>query len=184
MPDYRRWHVPGGTFFFTLVTYERAPYLCRETARRLLRASIQRARERRPFEIRAIVLLPDHLHALWTLPPDDSDYSTRWSAIKGWFTRNWLRLGGWEGELSAGKQREQRRGVWQPRFIEHTIRDEDDFENHFDYIHYNPVKHGRADAPQDWPWSTFHRYVSLGVYPLDWGSGPISFPRCDEKLIE
>ena len=184
MPNYRRWHVPGGTYFFTVVTYRRAPFLCQKMARRLLRESIRLEQETRPFEIPAMVLLPDHLHALWTLPPDDDDYSTRWSAIKAEFTRHWLASGGWEGSLTPGKRRQQRRGVWQPRFLEHTIRDEEDFESHFHYIHFNPVKHGHASAPRDWPWSTFHKYVKLGVYPLDWGSSLIDIPGVDGELLE
>lgn len=184
MPDYRRWYVPGGTYFFTVVSYRRAPFLCCDAARPFLHAAIDRERQDRPFEIRAIVLLPDHLHTLWTLPPHDADYSTRWSAIKAEFTRNWLALGGGEGDVSVAERREGRRGVWQPRFREHTIRDEDDFENHFDYIHYNPVKHGHARAPKDWPWSTFHKYVRLGIYPANWASGKITIRNVNDDSLE
>ncbi len=184
MPDYRRWYVAGGTYFFTLVTYRRAPLFGEETARRLLGEAIRNELEKRPFEIRAIVLLPDHLHTLWTLPASEDDYSIRWSAIKARFTRNWLQRGGRESVVTAGEQREGRRGLWQPRFIEHTIRDEDDFENHFDYIHYNPVKHGLVPVPNGWPWSTFHKYVQLGVYSADWGFGPVEFPTVDKDFVE
>ncbi|NQU25753.1 MAG: transposase [Candidatus Nealsonbacteria bacterium] len=184
MPDYRRWYVPGGTYFFTVVTYRRTPFLCDEMARRLLRESMELEAAKRPFEMHAIVLLPDHLHSLWTLPPDDDKYSQRWSAIKAEFTRNWLRAGGCEGRVTAGEHGEQRRGVWQPRFMEHTIRDEDDFENHFNYIHYNPARHGHVVATKDWPWSTFHKYVQLDVYSPEWGTNPMDFPSVDEDLLE
>jgi len=150
----------------------------------MLRASIQTVREDRPFDIRALVLLPDHLHTICTLPQGEEDYSIRWSAIKAEFTRDWLASGGWEGRVSAGQRQEGRRGVWQPRFMEHTIRDEGDFEAHFNYIHYNPVKHGHVDTPMKWPWSTFHRYVRLGVYPPNWACGPLDLSAVDDQLLE
>jgi len=142
------------------------------------------AREDRPFEIRALVLLPDHLHTIWTLPQGDENYSIRWSAIKARFTRDWLASGGRERRVSAGQRRQERRGVWQPRFMEHTIRDECDFEGHFDYVHYNPVKHGYVDAPAKWPWTTFHKYVRLGTYPPNWASGSLDLSRVDDQLLE
>jgi len=108
---------------------------------------------------------------IWTLPKADADYSGRWSKIKSQFTRQWLVMGGTEASPSQGKRRDDRRGVWQPKFIEHTIRDEDDFIHHVEYIHYNPVKHGYVQCPKDWPWSSFRRYVKQGVYPLDWCCG-------------
>ena len=171
MPNYRRAWVSGGTFFFTLVTYRRQPLFARALARRLLGRILRQSSARRPVQTDAIVLLPDHLHAIWSLPPEDSDYSKRWAWIKREFTRLWLAGGGTEGAPSRGKQQERRRGVWQPRFWEHTIEDERDFERHFDYIHYNPVKHGLVSRVRDWPWSTFHRWVRAGVYPVEWGSG-------------
>jgi putative transposase len=119
--------------------------------------------------INAIVLLPDHLHTIWTLPPGDVDYSGRWNWIKHEFTRLWLEGIGTESKISESRRREGRRGVWQPRFWEHTIESDEDFERHFDYLHYNPVKHGLAASPGDWKWSSFHRWVRLGVYPRDWG---------------
>ncbi len=115
-----------------------------------------------------MVLAPDHLHTIWTLQPDDADYSRCWGWIKKEFTKEWLLLGGVEQAVTVGRRRERRRGIWQPRFWEHTIRDANDFERHFDYIHYNPVKHRLARCPHGWPWSSFHRWVRAGVYTDDW----------------
>jgi len=124
-----------------------------------------------------MVLLPDHLHALWALPPGDYSYSERWRWIKREFTRAWLASGHAERSLPMSRLREGRRGVWQRRFWEHAIRDESDLEAHFDYIHFNPVKHGLVSSPGNWPASTFHRWVSLGHYPPDWAAGAsISLP--------
>jgi len=121
------------------------------------------------FETIAIVLLPDHLQAIWSLPRNDHDYSARWKRIKDRFTKAWLKLGGSEDQVTASQQRRGHRGIWQRRFWEHTIRDEIDLENHADYIHYNPVKHGLVSRPRDWPYSTFHRFVKAGQYAIDWG---------------
>lgn len=114
------------------------------------------------------MLLPDHLHCLWTLPPGDADFSTRWRKIKETFTRDYLANERNEGHVSASKQRKGLRGVWQQRFWEHTIRDEDDFRRHLDYIHYNPVKHTHVTCPHAWAWSSFSRWVREGLYPSDW----------------
>ena len=171
MPEYRRRYLPGGTYFFTLVTASRARIFADERARLFLRQSLHECRKKRPFEIIAFVLLPDHLHTIWTLPSGDEDYSTRWGAIKAKFTSDWLEAGGNEQRVAASKQRRRQRGVWQPRFHEHTIRDGEDFEHHFHYSHYNPVKHGYCQCPYEWPYSTFHRYVSEGWYPREWCCG-------------
>jgi putative transposase len=171
MPNYRRAFVPGGTYFFTVVTHRRRPLFGDERYRTLLGTAMRTCRQDWPFTVDAMVLLPDHLHAIWTLPPGDDRYSGRWSVIKRTFTQWFLAEGGIDGEVSAGKRREHRRGVWQRRFWEHTIADEDDFQSHFDYIHYNPVKHGYVRCPHQWPASTFHRWVEHGVYPHDWACG-------------
>lgn len=168
MPNYRRARVPGGSYFFTVVTHNRVPLFRSPAARRLLRGAFHDCLAKWPFAITAIVLLPDHLHTIWSLPPQDSEYSKRWNFIKKEFTKRWLAAGGREGEISDARQREHRRGVWQPRFWEHTLEEDDDFERHFDYIHYNPVKHGYVRCPADWPWSSFHRWVRDGVYPRHW----------------
>lgn len=109
-----------------------------------------------------MVVLPDHLHCLWTLPPGDADFPTRWRLIKTWFTKHH----GVEGVTEA---------VWQPRYWEHQVRDEADFAHHADYIHYNPVKHGLVESPRDWPYSSFRRHVDAGVYPANWGKNAIEF---------
>ena len=194
MPTYRRAHEPGGTFFFTLVTENRARFLCGDQARQLLRAALAEAKRRWPFRIDAIVLLPDHLHAIWTLPPEDADFSTRWSFMKGQFTRAWLAAGGREAPTSASRKRNRRRGVWQRRFWEHMIRDERDFERHCDYIHYNAVKHSEATCPHAWPFSTFRQFVRQRIYARDWQCGcnasgaaapaPPTFDGLDETAME
>ncbi|MCH8152146.1 MAG: transposase [Planctomycetes bacterium] len=168
MPDYRRAHVPGGTFFFTVVTEDRARFLCNRPARRMLRAAFRECRRRWPFTIESIVLLPDHLHAIWTLPRGDTDYSRRWAFIKKQFTKAWLASGGDEQNRSPSRRNDRRRGVWQRRFWEHTILDEADFIHHVEYIHFNPVRHGLANCPHDWACSSFPRAVRLGRYPMDW----------------
>jgi len=183
--DYRRYFVPGGTYFFTLVTAARAPLFWDEAARTLLGDMMREVRTDAPFKTFAIVLLPDHLHVVWTLPSGDSNYPDRWKAIKAKFSHRWLGQGGREQRVSRGYRRQRRRGVWQPRFMEHTIRDEADLHAHADYIHYNPVKHGLVASPKDWPWSSFHRLVASGDYPLDWGRSEVpSFDGVDESLIE
>lgn len=176
MPNYRRAHVPGGTFFFTVVTYQRRRLFHIAENRALLREVIRECQRDWPFEMNAIVLLPDHLHAIWTLPSGDENYSARWSVIKKTFTTRFLANGGDDPQVSAGKQRERRRGVWQRRFWEHTIEDEDDFETHFDYIHFNPVKHQFVKCPGDWEPSSFHRWVKAGVYPANWACGTQPLP--------
>jgi len=170
MSDYRRYHVPGGTYFFTLVTFGRAPLFDSAVARQLLGSAMRRGQWRQHASTLAIVLLPDHLHCLWALPPGDADYSGRWKWIKAEFTRQWLTIGGAERALPRSRASERRRGVWQRRFWEHTIRDEDDLARHADYIHYNPVRHGLVSSPRQWPWSSFYRWASLGHYAPDWGS--------------
>ncbi|MEA2078271.1 MAG: transposase [Pseudomonadota bacterium] len=160
--DYRRAKIPGTTYFFTLVTEHRRPLLIEHIDR--LRAAFRHVREKRPFRMEAIVVLPDHLHTLWTLPEGDSDYSTRWMQIKRKFSSS---LSAAPSNPSQASKREK--GIWQRRFWEHCIRDELDWRNHLDYIHYNPVKHGLITRVYDWPYSSFHRFVERGWYSEDWG---------------
>lgn len=164
MPEYRRAFQPGGTFFFTLVTEAREPFLVEPAARHLLHTAFEQTREQFPFEIDAIVLLPDHLHTIWTLPVDDADFSTRWSFVKRHFTKAWLSSGGRERSRTESRQRSRRRGVWQRRFWAHLIRDETDFIRPCDYIHFHPVKHGLVA----WPHSSFHRLVAQKICEPDW----------------
>lgn len=172
MSIYRRFFIPGGTFFFTVVTERRAPLFERELARDVFGNVLRICQRRWPFESIALVLLPDHLHALWTLPPGDDDYAIRWGWVKRRFTLDWLKAIDGDSPRADSRARERRRSVWQRRFWEHAIRDERDLESHFDYIHFNPVKHGYVTSPRDWPWSTFHKYVASGHYPADWAKGP------------
>ena len=168
MPEYRRAFIPGGTFFFTVVTEGRAPLFGEAHARALLGEAFREVRGRRPFEIDAIVLLPDHLHTVWRLPDNDHDFSARWSMLKRIFTKAWLAKGGREQHVSMSRRRNRRCGVWQRRFWEHTIRDETDYVRHCDYIHYNPVKHGLVACPHAWQYSSFQRLVRAGLYERSW----------------
>ncbi len=168
MPNYRRRRIEGGQYFLTLATHQRRRILCNSLARSLLRKAIAAEQARRPFRLDAVVLLPDHVHMLLTLPYGDVDYSTRVAQIKKRFTHEWLLAGGSEGYPTASRQRQRIRGVWEKRFWEHTIADRRDFVRHLDYIHVNPVKHGLVQWPKDWPWSTFRQYVRKGTYEPDW----------------
>jgi putative transposase len=170
MADYRRWYVPGGTYFFTVVTHNRRPFLTSDLGRACLRGSLREIRARHPFELTAAVLLPNHLHTVWTLPRGDSRYSLRWRRIKDEFTSEFLSHGGAEASQSPSRTQHGYRGVWQKRFWEHTCRDEDDLKRWVDYVHWNPVKHGLVAHVRDWPWSSFHRFVRLGEYPITWGN--------------
>jgi putative transposase len=165
MPDYRRNRVEGGTFFFTLALADRrSDLLVREVA--ALRASVSRTRALYPFRIDAWVVLPEHLHAVWTLPEGDADFPTRWTLIKRGFS---ARIAKGESR-SSSRIAKAERGIWQRRFWEHTVRNEADFARHVDYVHFNPVKHGLVGSVCDWPFSSFRRAVSCGYYPIDWGS--------------
>jgi REP-associated tyrosine transposase len=168
MPNFRRTHDPDGTFFFTLVTDGRAPFLCDDLAPRLLRDITRQTQARWPFTIDAMVVLPDHLHTIWTLPDQDTDYSIRLAWLKKEFTKRWLQHRGAERVRSIGRARERRRGIWQPKFWEHAVRDERDLERCVEYVHYNPVSHGVTTCPNAWRWSSFARWVRAGDYPADW----------------
>ncbi|MGO8746514.1 MAG: REP-associated tyrosine transposase [Thermoguttaceae bacterium] len=169
MSWYRRNYVAGGTFFFTIVTYRRHEMLTSPLARKSLRTAIEKIQKRWSFEIPAMALLPDHLHCIWTLPSGDDKYSRRWRRIKEEFTRTYLAGGGREIPQSRSRARHQERGVWQRRYWEHTCDDEADLKRCVDYIHWNPKKHGLVGTVKDWPWSSFHRYVQMGEYSLEWG---------------
>ena len=168
MPKYRRWYRQGGTFFLAVKTYKHQTFLCEQFARTALRRAIEDTRAEKPFEIVAWVLLPDHLHTIWRMPEDDNDFSIRWSMIKRRFTRQWLTLHQPPVQPTARMRRKREPGVWQRRFWEHLIRDQNDMANHMDYIHYNPIKHSLAECPHHWPYSTFHRWTQEGAYRSDW----------------
>jgi putative transposase len=166
MTAYRRNIIPGATCFFTVNLADRRLALLTGNIESL-RAAFRATRLRHPFAINAIVILPDHLHAIWTLPEEDGDFAVRWSLIKAGFSRLLPR-----GEpVSQSRRRRRERGIWQRHYWEHTIRDADDFARHVDYIHFNPVKHGYVENVADWPYSSFHRMVRRGLYPAEWTIG-------------
>jgi putative transposase len=160
---YRRNFVPGGTFFFTVTLNDRRSSTLVDHVDEL-RAAFQTCRAERPFTIDAIIILPDHLHVIMTLPDVDSDFSGRWRRIKSFFTH---RLAASGATISRNDRGEF--ALWQRRFWEHTIRNDADFERCTDYIHFNPVKHGLVSSQIDWPHSSLHRYVRAGLLPSDWG---------------
>ncbi|HEY1077270.1 MAG TPA: transposase [Fontimonas sp.] len=166
MTEYRRAFTPGGSYFFTVNLAQRhhADLLLREIG--TLRDAVRRVRQSHPFAIVAAVVLPDHLHMIWRLPEADADYPRRWQLIKGHFSRA-LKI---DERRSASRLRKRERGIWQRRYWEHLIRDDDDLCRHVEYIHYNPVKHGHVMRPYDWPHSSFRRYVRQRLYPADWGA--------------
>ena len=174
MSNYRRATAQGATWFFTVVTYRRQPILCHDNIRTALRQAIGVVRQQHPFTIDGWVLLPDHLHCIWTLPPGDAGFGVRWAMIKRFVTKRCgaeLRKDEW---MTPSKQKRNESTIWQRRFWEHQIRDDRDYEIHMDYLHYNPVKHGLTENVRDWPYSTFHRYVQKGVYTKTWGSDAIA----------
>jgi putative transposase len=163
---YRRSRVPGGSWFFTVVTRDRYPFFRKPVVVALLRHALRTVMRRLPFTLDAIVVLPDHLHCIWTLPDGDMDYSTRWRLVKSSVTRHTQTA----FANCAGS-------VWQHRYWEHRLRNPADYRAHVDYIHYNPVKHGYVDKPVNWPYSSLALYAAKGVYPAEWGAGGISLPE-------
>ena len=171
MPDYRRSIEPGGIYFFTVVTYNRLPILTTPESMTIFRSVWNSVEKRQPFKTLAICVLPDHLHTIWKLPEGDSDFSMRWKEIKRQFSAGYLEKISSGGERNDSRVKRKEVAIWQRRFWEHTIRNNDDLHNHFDYIHYNPVKHRLVSDPADWPWSSFQRFVKSGFYPKDWCAG-------------
>jgi len=169
MPNYVRARL-GRMYFFTVVTYDRQKIFCSDEMVLVLRNACKAVMQKQPFEMDAAVVLPDHMHCIWTLPDGDIDYSVRWSIIKRIVTQcvaETVRTA--HPTVSRLKRREG--AVWQRRFWEHQIRDEHDYRMHCDYIHYNPVKHGLTCAPKDWPHSSFEKFVRAGHYEEGWGDG-------------
>jgi putative transposase len=173
MSRYRRMYVPGGTYFFTVNLAQRGgDLLVREIDR--LREAVRLTKAERPFHIDAFVVMPDHLHTVWTLPERDADFSVRWSAIKGRFSRDICRAGftppaqfpkvvsGEFAGVNPGLRHSKGEvAIWQRRFWEHSIRDAADYEAHVDYCHWNPVKHGFVARAVDWPYSSVHRDLEV-----------------------
>ncbi len=168
MPKYRRARIPGGTYFFTVVLANRKSSLLVDNFD-LLASAIKRTKNSRPFRTHGWVVLPDHIHTIWTLPKHDSDFSGRWRVIKKSFTRS-----------CKSRHKGLKVPFWQNRFWEHAIRGEADLEDHLNYIHINPLKHGYVQQVKDWPYSSFHHYVEKGFYPHDWGG----VKELDDSAIE
>jgi len=171
--QYRRVYLPGGSYFFTLVTENRRDILVTEATIDVLREAFRRVMQKRPFHMDAIVVLPDHLHCIWTLPHEDQDFSVRWRLVKTWFTKHCdaaLRV-----EPDHARKRKGQQAIWQHRYWEHLLRDDEDYARHIEYIHYNPVKHGYVSRPIDWRYSSFRRYVKQGVYEKNWGTMAVEF---------
>jgi putative transposase len=178
MTNYRRPYVAGATYFFTVNCAERHDNRLLVERIDLLRHVFRKVKADHPFHIDAIVILPEHLHCIWTLPPGDSDYKTRWALIKAGFSRQ-IPSGEWRSE-SRAKRGE--RGIWQRRYWEHLIRDDLDCRRHVDYIHWNPVKHGWVTRVMDWPHSSFHDGVKRGLFPPDWAGEPADMGDVGEPV--
>jgi putative transposase len=164
MPNYRRARSAGATYFFTATLADRESKLLVEKVD-VLRFAIRQTMIESPFIIDAIVILPDHLHCVWTLPPDDADFPVRWQRIKARFSYG-ISV---NEDYSKSRRSRRERGIWQRRFWEHLIRNDADYATHVHYIHYNPVKHNHVERVADWPYSSFHRFLRAGTYPIDWG---------------
>ena len=168
---YRRVMLPGGTYFFTIVTYQRRKLFSLPENVDLLMTVMEDVRRRHPFITIAQVIMPDHIHAIWELPPDDRDYPKRWRLIKTGFSK---RLpAAYDLPISASRQSKKERTIWQRRYWEHTIEDDTDLDRHIDYVHFNPVNHGLVKYPHEWKGSTFLRFVEEGYYPKDWATTDI-----------
>ena len=170
MATFRRSTVAGATYFFTVNAHQCQKVLTKPPFYQALKQSLKAVKERYPFAIEAFVLLPDHLHCIWTLPESDADYSMRWNIIKRGVSQQVRDL--IVAPVSPSRRKRGELGSWQRRFWEHQIRNERDFEKHVEYIHWNPVKHGYVKHVRNWPYSSFHRFVERGIYPLDWAGGP------------
>ncbi|MFA5243542.1 MAG: transposase [Sulfuricella sp.] len=166
MTDYRRNFIPGGSYFFTVALAERSGRLLTDNIE-LFRHAVVDVKRELPLGLIAMVVLPEHLHCVWTLPAGDADYPTRGKKIKAAFSRGLPK----EEHRSASRAAKGERGIWQRRYWEHTLRNDDDLRRHVDYIHYNPVKHGHVRCVKEWPYSSFHHYVRRGVYSEDWAGG-------------
>jgi putative transposase len=173
MPNYRRHFQPGGTYYFTAALADRHETTLVSQIERL-RNAWRRVSLQLPFQTVAVCVLPELIHAVWTLPPGDSNYPERWRRIKHDFS---IGLPVSE-KLSSSQHFKHEKGIWQRRFWEHFIRDEDDFERVINYIYFNPVKHGWCESVKDWRYSSFHRDVAAGLFPQSWGGISITdFPK-------
>ena len=164
MTEYRRAIIEGATYFFTVNCAERRGNRLLINKIDLLRWIFRKVKGEYPFVMNTIVVLPEHLHCIWTLPQGDANYKTRWTLIKAGFSRAIPP----SERRSNSRIKRGERGIWQRRYWEHLIRDDRDFERHVDYIHWNPIKHGWVKQVRDWPYSSFHAYVRRGIYPAEW----------------
>lgn len=169
MSSYKRNFVDGGTFFFTVVSYKRQKIFTSPSFRTALRKAIKKTQQQYPFEINAWVLLPNHIHCIWTLPNNDKDFSLRWAMIKNSVSQQCKYTLYNNALLTPSKIERNESTIWQRRFWEHTIKDESDYQKHLDYIYWNPVRHGHVSSVNEWPFSTFHRDVQAGLYDEGWG---------------
>jgi len=176
MPNYRRNRIPGATYFFTVNLRDRRSGLLVAQID-ALREAVRAVRRQSPFHIDAWVVLPDHMHCLWTLPLGDSDFPDRWRRIKTAFSRS---LPDRDGVLRT-RLRKGELGIWQRGYWEHTIHDDRDYAAHMDYIHFNPVKHGLALEPSDWPFSSFRQCVAAGLYSEGWLNSSAEPPATGER---
>jgi putative transposase len=172
--QYRRAYTKGGCYFFTVVTEKRQPLFLDDTNVNLLRDAFRAVMKKYPFVMDAVVILPDHLHCIWTLPANDADFSTRWRLIKTRFTKQCAYQ--YKQTPNANRIKKKQQAIWQHRYWEHQLRDERDVEQHIDYIHYNPVKHHYVNKASDWQYSSIHRYIKQGVIAEDWGVGDSVIP--------
>ncbi|MGO4701623.1 REP-associated tyrosine transposase [Dyella sp. 2RAB6] len=168
---YRRARTPGGTFFFTLNLADRSSHLLVDRID-MLRHAVRATLRGHPLTAVAWAVMPDHMHAIWTLPEGDSDYSTRWMLIKQRFSRAMQP----DEAIGSSRRKKSERCIWQRRYWEHEIRSQRDLTRHIDYVHINPVKHGYTARASDWPYSSIHRYIRQGVLTEDWACDPTHFP--------
>lgn len=172
MSDYRQWFVPDSTFFITAVTYDHRPILTTDAGRMFLRNAIQSVRQDLPFNLIATVLLPDHWHLVMQLPEGDQRYKVRLNQIQAEFSEQWIDVGLPEATVTESERQQGQRGIWQPKFRERIVRDEADLQSCADYIHWNPRQHKLVQHVVDWKWSSFHRFVDLGLCKTDWPTIP------------
>ena len=181
MPNYRCNRVEGGSYFFTVNLQDRrSDLLVAEIA--TLRGAVRAAKARHPFHTDAWVVLPDHMHCVWTVPKGDHDFPVRWQMIKALFSRAIPRSVPQPDDRPRSQVRKREAGIWQRRYWEHTIRDDQDYAAHMDYVHFNPVRHGLAPRPADWTFSSFAKCVALGMYPIDWGTDGADLADTGEPL--
>jgi putative transposase len=171
MPEYRRVKIPGGTYFLTLVTYQRQRLFSTRKVCDLWHEAVNHVSTYHPFTMVAYCILPDHIHMIWRMPKDDLNYSMRIGEIKKYFSKRYVARFGVTIPKNKSQQKRRELTIWQRRFWEHYINNQDDLRCHIDYIHYNPVKHGWVDQVFKWQSSSFFDYVAKGYYGLDWGKG-------------